>query len=293
LKNYNIDHVSLSSFEKNLIGLAKELLVRQSKLLPLLIKNKIDVVVSVTGASCVHICKLLGIPTLVFYDTEHASLQLKLTLPFCTYFITPEAFEGRLGKMHLTYSGFHDLAYLHPNYFQPDPKVLEDLGVMPDERFVILRFVAWKAAHDIGHRGLSLELKRRIIGSIKPHAKIFIVPEANLEAEFDQYRFKLEPSKIFDALYYSTMYICEGGSMATEAAVLGTPSIFKELQNKYDLMYAFQPSQEDEIIKKISDILGDENVKEKWKDRCNALFNSNADVTDWMVRKILGSGRKK
>ena len=57
---------------------------------------------------------------------------------------------------------------------------------------------------------------------------------------------KIPKSKIHDLLYYATMYIGEGASMASEAAVLGTPSIYinplrlgylDELEKKYGLVY--------------------------------------------------------
>ena len=37
---------------------------------------------------------------------------------------------------------------------------------------------------------------------------------------------KMPPPQIHNFLYYSTMDIDEGGTMATEAALLGTPSVF-------------------------------------------------------------------
>ena len=37
--------------------------------------------------------------------------------------------------------------------------VTDELGVTKDEKYVIIRFVAWNASHDLGHKGISIENK--------------------------------------------------------------------------------------------------------------------------------------
>ena len=300
LDHYKIPHIKLSKAKKGLLGLGFELIWRQCRLLPLLIKRKIQMCVSVTGACSVHICKILNIPTLVFYDTEHAKLQNSLSIPFATRFITPDGFRGRLGKNHITYAGFHDLAYLHPNRFTPNKEVLNLLKISPNEKFIILRFVSWQAAHDVGQQGLSLELKRAIIKTCVQYAKVFIASESSLTDEFESYRFPIPPEYMHDALFYAQMYIGEGGSMATEAAVLGIPSIFissltagvfEEYERKYDLMYSFHPEKQQQILERIESLLQTQDVKQAWEQKRQALLKEKVDVTEWMVQKILEYGK--
>ena len=71
-------------------------------------------------------------------------------------YCTPEAYQEAAGPHHLRYRGYHELAYLHPRYFTPDPAVLGEAGLAPGEPFTLVRFVGWAAGHDIGHQGLSL-----------------------------------------------------------------------------------------------------------------------------------------
>lgn len=296
LDRYGIEHIVLSKAQKGLLGLGIELIWRQIRLLPILLKNKINICVSVTGACNVHICKLLGIPTLVFYDTEHASLQNKLTLPFVTKFITPDSFQGRYGKNHTTYNGTHDIAYLHPKYFTPDPNIFDLLKISADDKFFILRFVSWQAAHDIGKKGSSLELKRKLIDVCSKYGKVFITSEAKIDAEFQKYSIAIPPEKMHDALYFATMYIGEGGSMATEAAILGTPAIlvnsltagvFDELENQYRMLLTFCPSDEDKIIKTAQNLLNNENLKHEWLEKKDRFINDKIDLTEYMLETIL------
>ena len=67
-----------------------------------------------------------------------------------------------LGRKHIRYNGFHELAYLHPNRFKPDISVLDELKVKEGEKFVILRFVSWNATHDFGQAGLSFDQKKEL-----------------------------------------------------------------------------------------------------------------------------------
>ena len=295
LNNLNLPHIVLSKAQKGLFRLSLELVWKQMRLLPILLKNKIQVCVSVTGACNVHICKLLGIPTLVFYDTEHATLQNKLTVPFATYFITPESFEGRYGKNHITYQGTHDLAYLHPKYFTPNAKIYNFLGLRPQEKYTIIRFVSWQAAHDMGYQGIPIDLKRKIIEMCAQQGKVFIVSEDPNLGEFREYQLNIPPEKMHDVLAFASLYIGEGGSMATEAAILGTPAIFVsplsagvfQYLETYDLMYAFKPHEETKIFSKIQFLLKSDDIKSQWQAKRQKFISENIDLTEWMTEFIL------
>ena len=296
LEAYKIPYISLSKAQKGLLGLGFELLMRQFKLFSILHKNKIRVCVSATGACSVHVCKLLGIPSLVFYDTEHAQLQNALTIPFATSFITPSSFKKRYGENHITYNGVHDLAYLHPKYFTPDADIAKSLGILNDERFVLMRFVSWGAAHDIGQKRMTLEFKKTLIDLCSQYAKVFIVSESPLSPEFEAYRLAVPPEKILDVLNLATVYIGDGGSMATEAAILGTPSVFisslsagvfDELEKGYGLMRAFTPDQESQIYATIEELLEEDNAKSSWNDKRKKFLEDKVNVTDFMLETIL------
>ena len=90
---------------------------------------------------------------------------------------TPNCFQKDFGKKHIRFNGFMELCYLHPNYFTPDPSVLDMLGVKKDDKYVILRFVSWGASHDIRQSGLTLEMKRKLATELSKHAKVFISSE--------------------------------------------------------------------------------------------------------------------
>ena len=110
-----------------------------------------------------QIGKFLGIPSLVFTDSEPVLIDPILTYPFATQILTPKNFSKNLGPKHVRYNGLHELAYLHPNYFRPDSSILEILGVSKNQKYVLMRFVSWSASHDFGQGGLSLDDKRALV----------------------------------------------------------------------------------------------------------------------------------
>ena len=132
LEHYKIPYHTLSSIGTGSWGLLKEFIQREWELLRFIRKNDPDIVTAIGGLFIAPVCKLLGKTSIVFTDTEHVLLDRFLTYPIATAICTPDCFLKNLGKNHVRYAGYHELAYLHPDYFQPDPAVLDELGVSPE-----------------------------------------------------------------------------------------------------------------------------------------------------------------
>jgi len=113
-----------------------------------------DVVVSQVDPAAVHAARLVGARAVVFDDSEHERLVAGLTHRFADVVCTPSGFDRDVPNQR-RYDGFHELAYLHPNRFTPDPAALQRHGVDPESSYAVVRFVAWDAHHDLGRRGFS------------------------------------------------------------------------------------------------------------------------------------------
>jgi len=291
LGRYGLQYETLSRMYKRKSGLMLEFLIHEFGFLKVARNFKPDVIMSIAGILNVHASKLLKIPTIVFADTEHARLSNSLTFPFADTICTPSCYLGDLGEKQVRYEGYHELAYLHPNYFKPDPSVLEYLKVRKGEKFVIMRFVSWGASHDIGHKGLSVEMKIEAVKRLSQYTKIFITSEGELPRDLEPYRIKIPPEKIHDALYYSTLYFGDGGTMASESAVLGTPAVnvatsaalignFADM-GKYGLMYVIP--DEKKAMEKGLELLRNDDLKSEMKRRREKLISEKIDVTAFMV----------
>lgn len=228
-------------------------------------------------------------------DDEVQKLSVLLCHPFSDVRLSPSALIGhRKSKKAIFYAGYHELAYLHPKRFKPDIKVLEKANIKKDEKFFILRFVAFKAYHDTDAHGLSLEDKRKLINILAEKGRVIITSEKELEPEFEKYRLSVPPEDMHSLLYYSTLLIGDSQTMTSEAAVLGVPSLrcntfvgkiayLEEEENKYGLTYGFRPDNFDGLLSKLKELLMNPNLKQEWIKKREKLLNDKIDVTSFFV----------
>lgn len=239
-------------------------------------------------------------------DKQVEPLFAKYALPFATNVLTPTPLKNeRKSVKDISYDGYHELAYLHPSVFSPNLSVLDDLELTPNERFFILRFVAFWGHHDVNNIGLTLKQKLDLVDRLKPYGKIFITSEKKIESELQEYLITIEPQKMHSVLYYATMFIGDSQTMTSEAAILGTPaikcntyagklSIPNELEKKYGLCFAYQPFEFDILLKKIDELLGMKDLKITWHKRRQVMLNDKINVTPfltWFVENYPHSAR--
>lgn len=295
LRSYNLSFICISSYGKGLSGLFKELMIRDYRLLKIARKFRPDILTGIAGISITHIGKIIGRPSIVFYDTEEARLSNAVNFPFATVICTPSCYRDNLGQKQIRYESYQELAYLHPHWFEPDLKVIKEQNLTADDRFFIVRFVSWGAAHDVGQRGLGNDEKCYLVKELQRHGQVLITSEADLPSELAEYRISLSPEKIHHLLYYATLYFGESPTMASESALLGTPAILvsswacklgyiMEMKRKYDLIYFF--SHYNEGIKKALELLKVSNLKRKYREKRERLLQDKIDVTRWVVKLI-------
>jgi len=291
LKDFGIPFTTLSKVGHGRMGLFRELIIRDFRLWKFCRRFKPDVLTGISGVFAAHVGWLLRKPAIIWDDTEHQRLAHMITFPFTDIICTPSCYLDDLGSKQIRYAGYHELAYLHPNCFKPDPAALDYLGVKKDEKFIIMRFVSWAAIHDVGHKGLSIEMKRRSVKELSKHAKVFITSESDLPQDLKPYQIKIPHKKIHDALYYATMYFGDGGTMASESAILGTPAIniatsavlignFADME-KYGLMYIIP--DEKRALEKALELLETKELESEMKPKREKLISQKTDVTKFMV----------
>lgn len=293
LDEYGLAYHPMGSIGKSLLAKMVRLIIHDIKLLLYCLLNKPDVILGIVSIRGSHVSWLLKKRSIVFTDTEHASKQIALFKPFTTEIHTPSWFVRDLGEKQVRYSGFHELAYLHPSNFKPRSEVLSMLGVRAKEKFFILRFVAWDATHDKGQYGISLETKRAIIQMLTPVGRIFITSEYDLEEEFKSYEYQLPTTYLHDALYDASVVISEGATTACESALLGVPTLYvnslslgyiTHLEEEHGLLYHI--TDQLEILERLQQLLRDENLKENWREKRDQFISSQQDTTAYIVDLI-------
>lgn len=294
LEKYQLPFRITYKRRKGKLALMIELIVRTLVTLQIARSFRADIFISIGNPTVGIPAWLMGKPYVTLTDTEHAVEQHILFKPFATVIATPSSFRGDLGEKHVRYDGYHELAYLHPDVFKPDLRELEGLGIDLDSRFFVVRFVSWQATHDIGQHGFKLEQKRELLRELSNYGQIFLSVEGEVDPEFSSYVTQFSPEKIHHLLAFADLYVGEGATMAAEAAILGTPTIFVstlrmgnflDLQDSYELLFCYTSGQE--AIDKISELLLDPELKAVWDRRKSRLLDDKIRVTPWLNEMYL------
>ena len=225
LNLYQISFKSRGKGAKSNLGKFFYLFYADFVILSIAKKFKPDLFLSFGSAYAAHASKLLGKPHISFEDTEHATLEHKLYIPFTDVIFTPATYKKDLGDKQIFFNGTTDLFYLHPNNFLPSESVHELLKIDKNDKFIIMRFVSWNANHDKGQSGLSLKEKIKSVEILSKYAKVFISAEGSLPKELQLYELDIPANRIHDVIYHAEIFVGESGTMSTESAILGTPSI--------------------------------------------------------------------
>lgn len=238
-------------------------------------------------------------------DDEVEPLYVKYGHPFADVVLSPKD-TPRVTKKVVYYPAYHELAYLHPNRFTPDPSVLDEAGINYErdakgnvvnvEPYFVMRFNAFKAHHDVGVVGLTIENKRRMVQLLSQHGKVFITTERNIDEEFMPYQLRVSQDKVHSLLYYATMFVGDSQTMTSEAAVLGTPSIrcntfvgrihyLEEEEHRYNLTYGFRPENSEAMFLRVNELLamGGAELKAEWANRRATLLNEKIDYTAFLT----------
>ena len=278
---------------KNKLGIFWDMLVRDWRMMRFVRLHNIDLL---TGSTA-EVAQVGWLKRKYRINTGEDDMSIvplfrKLAGPFIQTILSPTTCDnGKLEPKSVHYAGFHKLAYLHPNQFVPDRKVVEKY-FPADKPYFILRFAQLKAYHDIAAnaRGINTEIAQRLIDVLSPFGNVYITSERVLEPQFEQYRLKINPLDIHHVLAYAKMYIGDSQSMAVEAAMLGTPSlrfndfagkigVLEELEHKYNLTFAIPSSEPEKLYAKVDELMSMPNLRKVFQQRRQKMLSEKIDVT--------------
>lgn len=233
-------------------------------------------------------------PVVLVLDDEPGDFNHTVSRPFADTILSPAVTRRDLGDDHYTFDGFKECAYLHPDVFERDENVREFLGVDPDEPYVIVRFNALDALHDAGLEGFSPHQRRDLIQRLSDHATVFVSDEGGeMELrELPARPYSLHPALIHDAMAEASLLVADTGTMATEAALLGTPAFryrgtddheYGEFQELERAGLAEQFDEYAAIRERALEILADDGAAARWQRRRQAYVTDLVNLTELLV----------
>jgi uncharacterized protein len=298
---YGIPQVVLSRARPGgYLTLASELVRRTSLLLFAARRFRPDALVG-TSVSVGPVARLLRRPSFVFAEDDAAIVPLfaRVVYPVCHWIATPEALRHEAhGRKHLTYRGYHELAYLHPEHFTPDPAVPRSLGIGSDSPYFVVRFVELKGHHDSGASGLSLARARELVALLVRRGRVLITSEAVLPEDLAALRLPLPPHKLHDVLAFASLYVGDSQTMAMEAAVLGVPgircnsfvgriSVLRELEERYGLARGIRPEQGELVIETARQWLdAGPSLRAEYQQRRRRMLSECVNLAEWQWQML-------
>ena len=243
-----------------------------------------------------------GVSSLSFNDDDYDVVPLVAwtSYPFARAILATSVTRmGPFSHKALRYRGFHELFYLHPSRFTPDPTVSSELSIDTTQPLALLRLSALRAHHDRGAIGISPQLLRDIVGRLVSTHRIVISSETDIPGEFDQFRLSIPPHRMHHVLARADVVIGDSQTVSAEAAVLGTPSVrintfvgrisYLEELAKYGLTFGFKPTDETGIFQCIDDILDIPVVARNaiFQERRRRLLSEAIDPVPWVAQQVL------
>ncbi len=286
-------NVLRNGHRKSKVGVFWDMVVRDCRIVKFCRDHDIDLLMGST-VEVAHVAWLLRKKSINFGEDDMSVVPAfrKIGGPFIQTMLSPVTCNnGELEKKTVHYQGFHKLAYLHPNWFMPNKKVVERY-FPTDEPYFILRFAKLNAYHDLNVNtdGLCGDVAKTLISMLEAKGRVFITSERELEPDFEKYRLIIEKNDIHHVLAFATMLVGDSQSMAVEAAMLGTPSIrfnsfagrigvLEELENKYGLTFGINSAKPEMLYSKIIELLAMPNLRDEFQQRRQKMLADKIDVT--------------
>jgi len=289
IKTLDIQYYTYNDFGKGIVN--KFLLVPGIllKYISVFIRFRPDVVISRSSPYSALLSRMFRFKSVIFPDSEVVSLTKKFVAPLADLIITPDNYTLDYGKKHHRLSGFFEESYLSPTYFKADDKIRRSFIGDSDEKVFFLRFVSWQANHDLNQFGFRLDQKIKLVHLLTEYGRVIISSEKTIEKELEEYRLEIPPQHIHHILSGAWLYVGDSQSMATEAALLGVPSLrcnsfvgendmsnFIKLEKELDLLYNFNDFEN--LFAKIQKLIENPNLKAEWTEKRTGYFENSGDI---------------
>jgi uncharacterized protein len=232
LERLGIPHVAVGSHGgASTLGKARALAGRSARLARLLRGRRPDLAVAHGSVDLAVVAALQRIPSAQLQDYEFAGWQRQIAFRVARRVLVPDAIPierleqiGAKGRKLVRYPGLKEEYYLAD--FEPDPAVVEELGLDREKVLVVLRpppeTSEYHARNDlygaaIRHFAASADVQAVVIPrTARQGAEVREMGAANL----------IVPERAIDAqslIAYADLVVSAGGTMNREAVALGTP----------------------------------------------------------------------
>lgn len=245
----------------------------------------------------------LGRPHVLFEDTEHSRFCLSICRLFSTRIVTPAAFTRNLGSKQMRRAVYKELFSLSPAVFAPDPSAVREQGLDPDKPFVLVRFISWTASHDFGLAGQSIQDQAAFVERLAREVQVVVSYEGTIPESLRPYAYRLPVARMHHLLAHAALYVGEGATMASEAAVLGVHAVYlnpldagclAEQEHRYGLVQSFGGlGRYEQGLEAALDLLGKQDLAAKGREKGRRLLAESEDPNALFLDLVLTAAGQK
>jgi uncharacterized protein len=286
--------IIIGSHQKKLISKIFAFIGREFAFFQFLRKQNVNVAVC-QGVTFGFSCKILRIP-LIHHDDDH---EYRFTYLLGKYLASKDImpdFMPVTGSNFVKYRGFKEIAYLHPDYFNPDTKSLNFYKLVP-YKYVFIREIANVS---VNYQGRLSFLNDILIYLEKKGLKAVLSLEDKSNIEFyKKHSIVLsEPiTDLYSLMYYSHFIISSGDTMARESSLMGVPCIYtggrsmsvNDVLIDMGMMFKIDDL---EVIKNQINILSDDRNNESMRSKMHDYVKLNYDDLNKILVEQIVSFKK-
>lgn len=236
-------------------------------------------------------------PHIVYEDTEVSKFSLRICKRLSTKILTPRTFLTDLGPCQERVDTYKELFYLHPSVFTPDKQVLRDVGFNPDEPYILVRFVAWNASHDIGKKGLDDAGKIALVKKLSQYGRVYVSSEGPVPEELKPNLLKTPYELVHHVLAFAKLVYSEGATMASEAVMLGTHALYvnviksgstQEQSERFQLLYNFNDGEDryEKATAKAIELLETPDLEQQGAQKLEKLLSEKVDINQYYMEEM-------
>lgn len=226
-------------------------------------------------------------------DVVVGRMYARLSYPWSDVILSPTVCDnGRWNGKTVKYSGYHELAYLHPSHFIPDQKHVEKY-FPADPPYFLLRLSKLNAYHDKGIKGLDNEAVEKLLDILLPHGRVFITSERELPSRLNSFRLSIDPIDIHHVMAFASLFLGDSQTMAAEAGVLGVPFVrfndfvgrigyLRELEDVYHLGFGIKTHEVDKLYDTVKSLVFMDNRREVFQQRRMKMLSEKIDYAAFL-----------
>lgn len=292
LPYYNILPID---FRKSKFDVFRQMLIKDFRILKFCLKHKVDLLTGSTP-EVAHVGWLLNKSSVNTSedDMDVVPAWSKIAGPFAQTMLSPIICNnGEWEKKSIKYNSYHELAYLHPNHFVPDKKIVEKY-FSANSSYFIIRFAKLNAHHDKGIQGINAHIAQNIIDILLPYGDVYITSERELEPQFEKYRIHINPLDMHHVMAFAQIYIGDSQTMAAEAGVLGVPFVrfndfvgrigyLRELEDVYQLGYGIKTNELERLYKTVTELVEMTERKQIFNARRQKMLSEKIDYAKFLT----------